>query len=65
MVVVMTATKVYMGRVDEYNGLLVYHDGDFATSPILGLWRTPQDVSGGKVMMSYGVLQGGIEHGHL
>ena len=33
MVAVLTANKDYMGGVGRNNGLLLYHDGDFATSP--------------------------------
>ena len=56
-VVVLTATRdVQMGRVAEYNGLLVYHNEDDTTSPtdwpILGwiIASSPRAVSGGKFM---------------
>ena len=53
-VVVLTATRDdHMGRVAEYNGLLVYHDEDYTTSPtdrpILGwiIASIPRAMSGG------------------
>ena len=51
VVAVLTANKDYIGEVREYNGLLVYHNKDFATDPtdkpLLG-WivaETPQAVN--------------------
>ena len=56
-VVVLTATRDnHMGRVVEYNGLLVYRDGDSTTSPtdrpILGwiIASTPRAMIGRRFM---------------
>ena len=57
-VVVLTATRDnHIGRLMEYNGLLVYRDGDSTTSPtdrpILGwiIASIPRAVSGGRFMV--------------
>ena len=67
-VVVLTATRDnHIGRLMEYNGLLVYRDGDSTTSPtdwlILGwiIASAPRAMNGEMFMA---LMFYGVDHGH-